>query len=127
ELAAAAATRAMGADLTALREAVRASREPGLTWRGYELQDARIHREIAVLAGNPLLLFLYDHLAAVRRVLTWNRVRSTIAGPPEDHPSFAEHDRIVVAITARDADTARREMQGHVTAVHAAMHMPDEG
>jgi DNA-binding FadR family transcriptional regulator len=127
ELAAAAAGRAADTDLSALQAAVRASRHPGLTWRGYELQDARLHREIAVVAGNPVLLFLYDHLAAVRRVMTWNRVRPVIVGPPQDHPSFTEHDRIVAAIAANDPDTARREMRDHVSAVHAAMNILDKG
>ncbi|MGT2489274.1 FadR/GntR family transcriptional regulator [Methylobacterium oryzae CBMB20] len=121
ELAALAALRASTAQVAALSEALRASRAPGQTWRGYELQDARLHREVALAAENPLLLFLYDHLAAIRRVMTWDRPRSGGDGPPADHPSFAEHDRIVAAIAARDPAAARREMAAHVTTVHAAM------
>lgn len=121
ELAALAAVRAGPAQAGALAEALRAARAPGQTWRGYELQDARLHREIALAAGNPLLLFLYDHLAAIRRVMTWDRPRRAQDGPPADHPSFSEHDRIVAAIAARDPDAARREMAAHVAAVHAAM------
>ncbi|MCJ2072916.1 FCD domain-containing protein [Methylobacterium sp. J-030] len=121
ELAALAALHAGPAHIAALSEALRASRRPGQTWRGYELQDARLHRAVALAGGNPLLLFLYDHLAAIRRVMTWDRPRSAEEGPPADHPSFAEHDRIVAAITARDPAAARHEMAGHVAAVHAAM------
>ena len=121
ELAALAALRAGSDHVVALSVALQATRAPGQTWRGYELQDARLHRAVALAAGNPLLLFLYDHLAAIRRVMTWDRPRSAEDGPPANHPSFAEHDRIVAAIAARDPTTARREMAAHVTAVHAAM------
>lgn len=121
ELAAAAAERADHRSATRLDDAVQASRRPGQTWRSYELQDARLHREIAELAGNPLLLFLFDHLAAVRRVLSWNRVRGEEAGPPEDHPSFAEHDRIVGAIRANEPELARSEMRAHIATVHKAI------
>lgn len=121
ELAARAALHAGSAQVAALSRALQASRAPGQTWRGYELQDARLHREIALAAGNPLLLFLYDHLAAIRRVMTWDRPRLAEDGPPADHPSFAEHDRIIAAIAARDPAAARQAMAAHVTAVHAAM------
>ncbi|MCJ2087935.1 FCD domain-containing protein [Methylobacterium sp. E-005] len=121
ELAALAALRAGPSHVAALSDALRASCAPGQTWRGYELQDARLHREVALAAGNPLLLFLYDHLAAIRRVMTWDRPRVDEDGPPVDHPSFAEHDRIVAAIAARDTAASRRAMAAHVTAVHAAM------
>jgi DNA-binding FadR family transcriptional regulator len=121
ELAALAALHAAPSQRDALRQALRASRGPGQTWRGYELEDARLHRTIALAAGNPLLLFLYDHLAAIRRVMTWDRPRAAEEGPPADHPSFADHDRIVAAIAARDPAAARRAMAAHVTAVHAAM------
>lgn len=121
ELAGLAAARASPAQIAALTQALLASCAPGQTWRGYELQDARLHREIALAAGNPLLLFLYDHLAAIRRVMTWDRPRSAQDGPPADHPSFVEHERIASAIAARDPAAARDAMAAHVTAVHAAM------
>lgn len=121
ELAALAALRACPVHVAELSAALRASRAPGQTWRGYELQDARLHRLVALAAGNPLLLFLYDHLAAIRRVITWDRPRTAEDGPPADHPSFAQHDRIIAAIAARDPAAARHEMATHVTTVHAAM------
>lgn len=121
ELAALAALHAGPAEIAALFQALQASGAPGQTWRSYELQDARLHREIALAAGNPLLLFLYDHLAAIRRVMTWDRPRLAEDGPPADHPSFAEHERIITAIAVRDPAAARHAMAAHVTAVHAAM------
>ncbi len=120
ELAALAAPRATASRLGVMREAMRASRRPGQTWRGYEAQDERLHREIAATTGNPILLSLYDHLATVRRVLAWNRVRRRVAGPALDHPSFAEHERIVAALATGDADAARAEMRQHIASVHQA-------
>lgn len=118
QLAALAAGQASAAQLAAMREAVAASRRPGLSWRAYECQDARLHREIATAAGNPLLLHLFDELAAIRRVLTWDRSRPRPDGPPPDHPSFAEHDGILAAIAQRDAAAASARMHDHIAAVH---------
>lgn len=120
ELAALAATRGTGAHLAVMRDAMQASRRPGQTWRGYEAQDERLHREIASAAGNPVLLSLYDQLATVRRVMTWKRVRRRIEGPALDHPSFAEHECIVAAIVAHDEAAARAGMRRHIASVHQA-------
>jgi DNA-binding FadR family transcriptional regulator len=117
-LAALAARQPRPAALEAMRAAMAASRRPGLSWRGYEGQDARLHREIAAAAGNPLLLHLFDQLATLRRVLTWDRPRARPDGPPPGHPSFAEHEGIVAAIAAGDAAAAAARMRDHVAAVH---------
>jgi DNA-binding FadR family transcriptional regulator len=118
QLAALAARHATPAQVEAMRAAMEASRRPGLTWRGYEGQDARLHREIAAAAGNPLLLHLFDQLAAIRRVLTWNRPRPQPEGPPPGHPSFAEHEGIVAAIAGGEAAAAQARMHDHIAAVH---------
>ncbi|RYF00373.1 MAG: FadR family transcriptional regulator [Oxalobacteraceae bacterium] len=115
ELAALAAVHGTAAHAATMRDAMQASCRPGQTWRGYEAQDERLHREIAAAAGNPVLLSLYDQLATIRRVLTWKRVRKRIEGPTLDHPSFAEHERVVAAIIAKDAAGARTHMQHHIT------------
>jgi DNA-binding FadR family transcriptional regulator len=118
QLAGLAARHATPAQVEAMRAAMAASRRPGLSWRGYEGQDARLHREVAAAAGNPLLLHLFDQLAAIRRVLTWNRTRPRPEGPPPGHPSFAEHEDIVAAIEAGDAAAAQARMHDHIAAVH---------
>jgi DNA-binding FadR family transcriptional regulator len=118
QLAALAARLATPARISAMRDAMAASCRRGQSWRGYEGQDARLHREIALTAANPLLLHLFDQLAAIRRVLTWNRPRTRPDGPEADHPSFAEHEAIVGAISAGDAEAAARHMHDHIAAVH---------
>ncbi|MCQ4162392.1 FCD domain-containing protein [Roseomonas sp. GC11] len=118
QLAALAARHATPAHLAEMRQAMAASRQPGLSWRAYEGQDARLHRAIALAAGNPLLLHLFDELATIRRVQTWNRARPQAQGPSPDHPSFPEHEAIVAAIAAAAPDEAAARMTEHVAAVH---------
>ncbi|EHM01922.1 FCD domain protein [Acetobacteraceae bacterium AT-5844] len=124
QLAALAARHATAAQCEAMREAMAASRRPGQSWRGYEGQDARLHREIAMAAANPLLLHLFDELAAIRRVLTWNRPRQRPDGPAPDHPSFAEHESIVQAIIDHDEAAAAARMRDHIAAVHRLIATP---
>jgi DNA-binding FadR family transcriptional regulator len=118
QLAGLAARRRSAAQLAAMAEAIAASRRPALSWRAYEGQDARLHREIAAAAGNAPLLHLFDELAAIRRALTWDRARERPDGPPPDHPSFAEHDAIAAAIAAGEAERATQAMHDHIAAVH---------
>lgn len=118
QLAALAARHATPSQRAALREALRDGSAPGQSWRGFEGQDARLHREIAGAAGNLALLHLFDELATLRRTLTWDRQRLRPGGPPPDHPSFAEHARIVAAILAGEAEAAAAAMAGHVGHVH---------
>ena len=116
-LAAQAARQATGAQREDLRRLLRAARAPCLSWRGFEGQDATLHRAIAVAAGNPVLLHLFDEVSAIRRAVTWARPRARPEGPPPDHHSFAEHERIVAAILARDAAAAAAAMRAHLTTV----------
>lgn len=93
-----------------------ADRPRPATWRQFEGMDAEFHRAVAEAAGNRVLLHLFDTMSAIRRAVTWGRVRAG-EGPPADHHSFAEHDAIVVAIAARDAVAARTAMQRHIATV----------
>ena len=87
------------------------------TWREYEALDADFHRQIAEAGGSLTLLALFDHLNALRRMITWGRVVRTTPRPPEDHESFADHARILAGIAARDPDAAHNAMRLHLRAV----------
>lgn len=87
------------------------------TWRQYEAWDNRLHRVIAEATQNSLLLALLDTLNAVRRTVAWGRLRANKPKPDPDHHSFAEHDAIVAAIEARDADRAAGTMRRHLESV----------
>ena len=91
------------------------------TWDDYEARDDMFHRAIAEATGNVLLLSLFDRLNQVRRAVAWNTVVRTLPRPPADHSSFAEHDRIVTAIEARDPVAAHTAMRDHLGSVSARL------
>lgn len=93
------------------------------TWRQYEQWDNRLHRTIGEASQNSLLLGLLDTLNAVRRAVTWGRLRDTPLRPPADHHSFEEHARIVAAIADRDGASAADAMRRHLRSVES--HMRD--
>ena len=57
---------------------------------------------------------LLDTMNAVRRTVTWGRLRANRERPAPDHHSFAEHDAIVDAIEDRDRNRARDAMRAHL-------------
>lgn len=95
------------------------------TWRQYEAVDALLHHQIASASHNGLLIGLLDILNAVRRTVTWGRLRVNPARPPADHHSFAEHDRIIEAIAARDLAAAEAAMRAHIETVARKLLEPD--
>lgn len=87
------------------------------TWRQYEQWDNKLHRTIGEASQNSLLLGLLDTLNAVRRAVTWGRLRDTPVRPPADHHSFEEHARLVAAIADRDGAGAADAMRRHLRSV----------
>ncbi|MBX6321348.1 MAG: FadR family transcriptional regulator [Rhodospirillaceae bacterium] len=116
EVARLAALNATAAHLAEMRLCLARTRAAE-TWRQYESWDNRLHRVIAAATQNSLLLALLDILSAVRRTVTWGRLRTEQVRPARDHHSFAEHDEIVAAIAERDMDRARAAMRRHLESV----------
>lgn len=116
ELARTAAFMATPADISEMRLCLSRSRQAE-TWRQYEGWDARLHRTIAEATHNSLLLGLFDTLNAVRRAVTWGRLRAVPVKPAPDHHSFEEHERIVDAIEVRDMVGAAAAMRAHLQTV----------
>jgi DNA-binding FadR family transcriptional regulator len=87
------------------------------TWRQYENWDTRLHRTIAEATQNTPLVGLFDMLNALRRAVTWGRLRSTPVKPEPDHHSFAEHEVIIKAIEDRDMNGAAAAMRTHLQSV----------
>lgn len=112
-IAAMAALYATPADIAEMRVCLRRTRTAS-NWRQYESWDNRLHRVIAAATQNNLLLALLDTLSAVRRAVTWGRMRANKLRPPAEHHSFAEHEALVEAIEQRDAEEARRVMRLHL-------------
>ena len=79
--------------------------------------DADLHRGIALASASPTLLALFDQLNMIRRMVSFGTVRRFGAKPPEAHSSFAEHDTILDAIAARDAEASELAMRRHLLSV----------
>lgn len=87
------------------------------TWALYEIQDDEFHRAVAEASDNLLLLSIFDQLNQVRREVAWGCVTRATAKPPQDHPSFREHEAIAAAIANRDVATAQEAMRDHLRSV----------
>ncbi|MBH0239597.1 FadR/GntR family transcriptional regulator [Methylobrevis albus] len=123
----AAAAAGIGLDTAARADlaAIGARTRTAQNWREYEVADTEFHLAVARLAGNPVLLLLAETLHLVRRTATWTRARGNAPAPPQDHHSFAEHDRIVAAIAARDPDAAHAAMTAHLDSVGSRFRVAD--
>jgi len=116
EIARAAALTATPMHLAELRMCQTRTREAA-TWRQYETWDTRLHRTVAEATQNTPLLGLFDMLNALRRAVTWGRLRSNPVKPEPDHHSFTEHETIITAIENRDMNGAAAAMRTHLRSV----------
>jgi DNA-binding FadR family transcriptional regulator len=116
EIARAAALTATPMHLAEMRTCHVRAREAA-TWRQYESWDNRLHRTVAEAAQNTPLLGLFDTLNALRRAVTWGRLRTTPVKPSPDHHSFVEHEAIIAAIENRDMSGAAAAMRTHLQSV----------
>lgn len=111
-----AAMHATAEHVEALRDTVARSRH-AQTWREYETLDNRFHRTIAEATQNRPLVGMFDQLNAVRRTVSWGRLRRRADRPPADHHSFAEHEAILDALEERDTERAGQMMREHLRSV----------
>jgi len=96
-----------------IKEQAKAARD----WAEYEAQDDRFHAAIAEATDNILLMALFEQLNKVRRSVAVSTVIRATDRPPENHSSFAEHDRLCAAIEERDAKAAHDAMWQHINSV----------
>ncbi len=73
--------------------------------------DMAFHREIAAISGNPIFP------AIVEAMFGWasEYYQALVRAPGAEELTLAEHERIVDAIAARDADGAAAAMYAHLT------------
>lgn len=114
EVAALAATRRKAADLRLIKQAL-ATLERAVKGGGNGVaQDVQLHRRIAAAAGNPFLIGTLDYLAQYLHGATQVTRANEARRADFSAQVRAEHQAIVVAIEAGDADRARRAAARHM-------------
>jgi DNA-binding FadR family transcriptional regulator len=89
---------------------------------GWNDCDRRFHRRIAALTGNPVVLELAEHIAAVMDEPLWQRLRDdSIAIPGRMSLHLAEHRMIYEAIAEGDGDAAELHAAQHIRRVRKYM------
>jgi DNA-binding FadR family transcriptional regulator len=94
---------------------------------GWNDGDRRFHRQLAALTGNPVLLGLADHVAALMDQPLWQRLRDdSIARPGRARIHAAEHRMIYEAIVDGDAGAASFYATQHLERVRRYMTLDQE-
>ncbi|SFN49249.1 transcriptional regulator, GntR family [Roseovarius lutimaris] len=86
-----------------------------------ELWDGSLHRLIARVAGNPILLTAFALVDEVRSNQQWQDERDRARSPDLQAHYGRQHTAIVDAIAARDAKAARRAMRQHLRHLAGAL------
>jgi DNA-binding FadR family transcriptional regulator len=92
-------------------------------WSG---ADRMFHREIAVLAGNPVLVAMADQIARTMDEPLWRRLRDeSIAVPGRTELFLAEHRLIAASILEGDRDAAENHARQHIRRARRYMALED--
>lgn len=108
------AERASTEDVARMRHiSARIGEDPGP--ESAEIWDGAFHRLIARAAGNQILLTAFSLVDEVRIRKDWVKVRIRARSPETANVYRSQHDAIMDAIEAGDADAARAAMTDHLT------------
>ncbi|MEL6206176.1 MAG: FCD domain-containing protein [Pseudomonadota bacterium] len=110
------AQRATAHDVERLRGLVRRAAEP-YDAETAELWDGALHRAIARIAGNRVLLTAFALLDEVRLGAEWQEQRHRARSPETMALYDRQHTHIVDAIAARDGAAASAAMREHLSAL----------
>lgn len=102
---------------------VDASRDPD----GRELWDGAFHRAIAEIAGNRLLLALFDVVDRVRQDEAWRHIREAARTRANQALYSAQHADILKAIAERNPSGAEAAMRRHLLSLNDNLTMRAEG
>jgi DNA-binding FadR family transcriptional regulator len=115
-LARLAAQRASGADVERLiRLADKTATSADADAR--ELWDSALHRAIAEVGGNQLLLAMFDMVDRVRQDSAWRVVRERARSHALQATYVEQHQRVIAAIAQREAHAAEAAMREHLDLV----------
>lgn len=114
-LARTAAERATADDVARLRQRLDEHRAAMVELDQFLLRDMAFHREIALISGNPIFP------AIVEALFHWasEYYQTIVRAPGVESLTLAEHQRIVEAIAAHDADGAAQAMREHLMRANA--------
>jgi DNA-binding FadR family transcriptional regulator len=115
-------------DLTRLIDVMGGAMDPAdpeqrLRWSG---ADRMFHREVAVLAGNPVLLAMADQIAQTMDEPLWRRLRDeSIAARGRPQLYLAEHRLIAASVLEGEADAAELHARQHIQRARRYMALED--
>jgi DNA-binding FadR family transcriptional regulator len=82
-----------------------------------ELWDSALHRTIAEVAGNSLLLAIFDIVDRIRQDKTWLLLRERARSGQRQRLIAEQHRRLIGAIAQREAHAAEQAMREHLQLV----------
>jgi DNA-binding FadR family transcriptional regulator len=82
-----------------------------------ELWDGALHRAIAEVAGNSLLLAIFDMMDSIRQDGTWRLLRERARSHNRQQLYVDQHRRVIAAIAQREAHAAEQAMREHLELV----------
>lgn len=108
--------RASNAELEKLRTLVTRGRE-ARSMKEFEQWDNKLHRAIAQASKNQYLIGIIEGIHRIRRSDDWGALRRRGLTDDRRKAYQTEHERIVEAIVARDAEAAHKAIVRHLTHV----------
>ncbi len=90
----------------------------------FELWDLALHRTILAASHSPLLTQLYGLIEEARHGRFWGDLKRRSASRQRQHAYQCDHQDLVAALRARDADRAVDAMRSHLSRV--ATHLFEE-
>ncbi|MEM0907052.1 MAG: FCD domain-containing protein [Pseudomonadota bacterium] len=120
------ALRASGEDVARLRQLAARASTP-VDAETAELWDGALHRAIARIAGNRVMLTAFTLLDEVRLSADWTQKRHRARTPETMALYDTQHRHIVNAIERRDGPAAFQAMRAHLSALSDNLHASLEG
>lgn len=108
--------RASGAELEQLRTLVIRGRQ-ARSMTEFEQWDNKFHREIARASKNQYLISIIEGMHRIRRSVEWGALRRRGLTDDRRRAYQKEHEEVVAAIFARDAERTRQAIIDHLTHV----------
>ncbi|MEW9920111.1 FadR/GntR family transcriptional regulator [Marimonas sp. MJW-29] len=112
------ARRATADDVALLRQLAERTHEAGEA-EATEIWDGALHRAIARIAGNRVMLTAFTLIDEVRMGEEWRRKRHRARSPEALAAYDDQHGRIIDAIDARDGAAAADAMRDHLNTLFA--------